>query len=241
MIDSIRVISFDLDDTLWEIWPVIDRAERILHEHICEAFPRIGENHGPADLRLHRNRLNEERPDLAHDLTELRRVSFERLLVEYGYDAAASHELVDRFLELRHDVTLFPDVLPALERLSNRFRLIAVSNGNADVIRLGIGRYFSGQVSARSAGVKKPDKKIFEQACALVDLKPEQILHVGDHPLEDVMGAQAAGLRAVWVNRRGSEWPHGESAHAEVSDLAQLVTLLEQSNPAKHRGGTDGS
>ena len=74
-----------------------------------------------------------------------------------------------------------------------------------------------------------------------MDLKPEQILHVGDHPLEDVMGAQAAGLRAVWVNRQGSEWPHGESAHTEVSDLAQLVTLLEQSNPAKHQGAIDGS
>jgi len=226
----IRAISFDLDDTLWAIWPVIDRAETALHEYICEAFPLIGQHHGPQDLRLHRNRLNEERPDLAHDLTELRRVSFERLLVRYGYDATASHALVERFLDLRHDVTLFPDVLPALEALSRKFRLIALSNGNADVVRLGIGRYFSGQVSARSAGVKKPDQRIFDQACALVELRPDEILHVGDHPLEDVMGAQQAGLQAVWVNRNGNEWPHGTSAHAEVSDLAQLVTLLVESD-----------
>ena len=53
---------------------------------------------------------------------------------------------------------------------------------------------------------------------------------MGDHPLEDVMGAQQAGLQAVWVNRNGNEWPHGTSAHAEVSDLAQLVTLLVESD-----------
>ena len=89
--------SFDLDDTLWAIWPVIDRAEAVLHEHICEQFPRIGAAHDVGDLRLKRNEIHQRRPDLAHDLTELRRVSFESLLQRYGYDPAASHDLIARF------------------------------------------------------------------------------------------------------------------------------------------------
>ncbi|MBT4395859.1 MAG: HAD family hydrolase, partial [Acidiferrobacteraceae bacterium] len=51
-------------------------------------------------------------------------------------------------------------------------------------------------------------------------------LHVGDHPLEDVIGAQQAGLKAVWVNRNGDDWTHDETPHAEVNDLAQLVEVL---------------
>ena len=223
-----RAISFDLDDTLWAIWPVIDRAEAVLHEYICESFPRIGESHDVGDLRLQRNEIHQQRPDLAHDLTELRRVSFESLLQRYGYDPEASHDLIARFLDLRHDVTLYPDVVPALSWLSERFTLIAVSNGNADISRLGIARFFQGQISARAAGVKKPDPVIFGKACELLAAKPAEVLHVGDHPVEDVIGAQQAGLRGAWVNRKGETWSHETAPHAVVEDLAQLVDLLDQ-------------
>ena len=224
---QVRAISFDLDDTLWAIWPVIDRAEAVLHEHIEARYPRIAKNHDRHDLRRLRNQLNDDRPDLAHDLTELRRVSFESLLLRYGYDAKDSHELVERFLELRHEVSLFPDVLPALEQLSRRFTLIAVSNGNADISRLGIGPFFSGQISARKAGVKKPDPRIFQAACSLIDARPEEVLHVGDHPVEDVIGARQAGLHAAWVNRTDGKWTHDHPGHVEVTDLDQLVKLCE--------------
>jgi putative hydrolase of the HAD superfamily len=223
----IQAISLDLDDTLWAIWPVIDRAEAVLHQHISETFPLIGQNHDAQDLRRLRNDVHQSRPDLAHDLTELRRVSFERLLNQYDYDPQASYDLVDRFLELRHDVTLYPDVVPALSALSKRFAVVAVSNGNADVSRLGIGSYFRGQISASTAGVKKPDRRIFHMACELLKTDPAHILHVGDHPLEDVIGAQQAGLRAAWVNRNGDDWTHDEKPHAEVHDLAQLVEMLD--------------
>ena len=83
---ALRAISLDLDDTLWAIWPVIERAEKALHDHICKAFPRIAEAQDAADLRLQRTEFYEQRPDLAHDLTELRRLSFELLLDRHGYD-----------------------------------------------------------------------------------------------------------------------------------------------------------
>ena len=225
---TLRAISFDLDDTLWAIWPVIDRAETALHDYICKTFPRIGETHGAGDLRLQRNEIYEQRPDLAHDLTELRRVSFELLLERHGYDPEASHDLIARVLELRHDVTLYPDVVPALVRLSERFPLIALSNGNADISRLGIAQYFQGQISARTAGVKKPDPAIFAMACDLLSAKPSEVLHVGDHPVEDVVGAQQAGLKGAWVNRAEATWPQETAPHLVVEDLTQLADLLDQ-------------
>ena len=51
---------------------------------------------------------------------------------------------------------------------------------------------------------------------------------MGDHPVEDVIGAQQAGLKGAWVNRNGETWSHQITPHAVVEDLAQLVDLLEQ-------------
>ena len=174
-----------------------------------------------------RNQIVETRPDIAYDLTESRRVSFAQMLESCGENPEDSHALMAYFLELRHEVELFPDVEPALKALSARYDLIALSNGNADVRRLSIGPLFKGQVSAASAGVKKPDHHIFAVGCEELGMDPGAVLHVGDHPLEDVLGAKDAGLSAVWVNRTAASWPHPQQPDAEVRDMAELVLLLE--------------
>tara|TARA_Y100000766_G_C18799924_1_gene552506 strand:- start:93 stop:788 length:696 start_codon:yes stop_codon:yes gene_type:complete len=224
---NVSVISLDLDDTLWSIWPVIDRAEDILYKHICEKFPLIGEDLNAQDLRKFRNNMHGDRPDLAHDLTELRRISFESLLEKYGYDPSYSHKLIEKFMDLRHDVDVFPDVLPALSDLSDRFKLVTLSNGNADISRLDIGKFFSGQINAKIAGVKKPDRKIFHMICKFFNIEPCNIVHIGDHPVEDVIGAKESGLHAVWMNRKGESWQHDMNPDAEISVLTELVSLLD--------------
>ncbi|MDP6947641.1 MAG: HAD-IA family hydrolase [Arenicellales bacterium] len=226
----IRAVSLDLDDTLWSIWPVIRRAEAELYRHMSECFPRITRHYDADDLRRVREEVYHSRPDIAHDLTESRRMSFEVLLSEHGYDTQASHDLIERFLDLRHQVELYPDVVPALERINTRFEVVALSNGNADVARLGIGCFFKAQISASEAGVKKPAREIFHLACATLETEPDAVLHVGDHPLEDVIGAQQAGLTAVWMNRSGDAWSHEQQPHLQVSDLAELAVLLIPEN-----------
>jgi putative hydrolase of the HAD superfamily len=101
-----------------------------------------------------------------------------------------------------------------------------LSNGNADINRLPISTYFNGQVSAADAGVKKPDAKIFTLGCKALDLEPESVLHVGDHPVEDVVGALDAGLTAVWVNRSAGVWEQQQKPSAEVTSMLGLVELL---------------
>ena len=75
-----------------------------------------------------------------------------------------------------------------LGRLAGRYRLAVVSNGNADVRKIGIDDYFAAVVNARSAGYAKPDKRIFEVACAGVGCPGEGGLHVGDDPDLGVRG-----------------------------------------------------
>lgn len=222
-----RAITVDLDDTLWAVEPVIRRAEAEVHALLAARYPRVVERFDVGDMEEVRLGVGREFPQLAHDLTALRRISLERMLEAAGYGTDGAELLMERFLELRHQVTLFPDVRPALEALSSRFPLVALSNGNADVFRLEIGRFFRGALSARSAGVSKPHPRIYHGAAELLALEPAEILHVGDHPVEDVQGAAGAGMATAWVNRDGRPWRGGEPGpDHRIGSLGELLSLL---------------
>ena len=88
---------------------------------------------------------------------------------------------------------------------------------------------FDAFVSARSAGAAKPAQPIFDAAVEAGGASAHETLHVGDHPEIDVDGARSAGLRAVWVNRNGTDWP-GALARPDgiVRDLEELDRLLAE-------------
>ncbi len=228
--NDIRTITLDLDDTLWAIHPVIRRAEERLYAWIGENYPRITEQFEPADIWEMRSEVIAEYSERAHDLTFLRRTVLSRIGQVAGYDDSYVDDAFAVFDEARNDVTLFPEARPALVSLRERFVLIAVTNGNANLEKIGIRDLFDGVVSAAMAGAAKPDRPIFDMAVALGGASAEQTLHVGDHPLYDVHGARDAGLRAVWVNRNGDEWPDDyHLPDAEVQNVGELDDLLGQS------------
>lgn len=225
--NDIRTITFDLDDTLWAIHPVIKRAEQHLYAWLGEHYPRITEMYELAEIRQIREQVIIESADRAHDLTYLRRVVLERIGSAAGYDTDFIDTAFDVFDEIRNDVDIFPEVIPALELLRDHFVLVAVTNGNANLEKIGIRHLFRDVVSAATVGVAKPARKIFDAAVRLGGANAAQTLHVGDHPAFDVNGARAAGLKTAWVNRSGEQWP-GESAvpDIEVAHVGELASLL---------------
>ena len=224
---TVRAITFDLDDTLWAIGPVIARAERKVYEEIRNHFPRVAERYAVEGIQNIRQQVLEKHPEIAHDLTEIRRVTFRRMLTDCGYNPDGSYALLQQFLQFRHEVEFFADAVPALRRLSERYPLVTITNGNADVERLGITQFFAGHISASSAGILKPDPRIFELACQMVKEDPSAVLHVGDHPVDDVLGALDAGFQAAWINRRADAWAYEREPHVEVQNLIELVELLD--------------
>ena len=85
----IRAISIDLDDTLWPIWPTIERAEDVLHAWLQAHAPRTAVlSATPGALREVRHHMDTHRPDLMHDLSALRRESIRVLLQRAGDDPA---------------------------------------------------------------------------------------------------------------------------------------------------------
>lgn len=225
---GIRTITIDLDDTLWPIRPVIERAEKRLYAWLSDHYPRITEKFSPESIRDVRNKVVLEHSDRIHDLSFLRRTVLGRMSEAAGYGTRMVDDAFAIFNEERNKVDVFPDVEPALMGLRQSFTLIAVTNGNANLDKIGLREMFDEVVSAASAGAAKPARHIFDTAVRAGGAVAEETVHVGDHPEHDVHGARQAGLRAVWVNRLGREWPQElPEPDGIVEDIAELAALLD--------------
>ncbi|HYJ39300.1 MAG TPA: HAD family hydrolase [Steroidobacteraceae bacterium] len=226
-IGAIRAICFDLDNTLWEIEPVLNRAERILADWLERRYPRIRERFTAAEVLEVRAALLVEQPHQAHDLSFLRRETIARCATEVGYKRDMAHEAFSVWHAARNQVEPYAEVIPALEKLKARFRLASLSNGNADLKVIGLAHHFEVTLSAGALGYAKPDPRAYTALAEALTLKPAEILFVGDEPHADVAGPRTAGMQTVWVNRGGVVWPDAlPAADASVTDLAGLTALL---------------
>jgi FMN hydrolase / 5-amino-6-(5-phospho-D-ribitylamino)uracil phosphatase len=221
-----RVISIDLDDTLWPVAPVIAAAEAALLSWLREHHPRAVLGATIDSMRNLRAGVAERFPQKGHDLTFLRRQALAEMFAAAGYrgGGAAAEDAFEIFLSERNRVEFYADVRPALERLRAKYRLFALSNGNADLERCGIAELFDGHITASAAGAAKPDARIFSHLLRTAGVPPSEVLHVGDDPLADVVGATQAGMQAIWINRDARTWPeHFAPPARTVTTLADIL------------------
>jgi len=232
---QLRALSFDLDDTLWEVEPVLRRAEGALDEWLKRHHPRLAALHVGADARALRSQVVLEHPERAHDMSWVRTEWLRRLAQASDHGPGVAEEAFGVFHAARNQVEPYPDVPGALAVLAGRYPLYALSNGNADIRRTALAPHFTLGVSAGEAGAAKPDPRIFAHLFARAGLRADAVVHVGDDPVTDVAGARAVGCRTVWVNRRGAAWPaHLQPPDATITRLDELVRLLE---PGAHEAG----
>jgi putative hydrolase of the HAD superfamily len=221
------VLSFDLDDTLWPVGPVIVAAEDALLRWLRAHHPETVSAHSVETLRELRAAVTDRYPGRGHDLTFLRHRALKDLFIAAGRSEAQADAHADEGLEVffaeRNRVQFYADVQPALTRLRSRYRLFAVSNGNADLARCGIADLFDGHITASGAGAAKPDARIFAALVRMAGVEAAQVLHIGDDPLADVVGATRAGMRAVWINRDAKKWPESFARPwRTISTLAEI-------------------
>ena len=226
MFSQVRVLCFDLDNTFWDVWPVIARAERAVHDWLIAHHPRIAERWTIEQMREARMALARSEPALAHDVTALRRESLLRQARELGEPESVGERAFEVFHAARNEVALFDDVTPALRALGSRYRLATLSNGNADLARIGLAPHFEICLTARDVGAAKPDPRAFAALLKRLRVSADQVAYIGDDPHADVAGARAAGLRSVWVNRGVFDWPEAlPVADLEVRSLTELAAL----------------
>ncbi len=223
----VKAVTLDLDDTLWPVWPTIERAEKALGDWLAGNAPGAAALLAdPAARHEIREHTAAARPELTHDLSALRLEAIRLALLRSGDDPLLAEPAFEIFFAARNRVTLFGDALPALEFLSSRYPLVALSNGNADIGLIGIGRFFKAAISARQVGVGKPDARIFHAAASAAGVRPSEVLHVGDDAALDVLAALDCGMQAVWVNREDHIWTHPVRPDETVATLAELCGLF---------------
>jgi putative hydrolase of the HAD superfamily len=228
MLNNITIIAFDLDDTLWPCVPTLERAEQTLYRWLQHHYPRITERHTAIQMVETRKQFMEQDERFTIDFSLMRQEFLKHLAIEAEYNPIeVSDGGFDVFYEARQEVSFYDDVLPCLERLQSKYRLGAISNGNANVEKVGLGHLIEHAVSASDLQVAKPDKQIFHHLVERFGASVEHVLYVGDHPHYDVVGSIEAGLQAVWVNRDDTTWPDDlPLPKYQVSDLHELELLL---------------
>jgi putative hydrolase of the HAD superfamily len=211
---SIKLITFDLDDTLWDTAPVIVSAEAMLRDWLAEHAPKLGPV--PVEhLWEIRSRLVEADPSLKHRISALRRRVLFHALEDAGYPKAEAQDLADQsfevFLHGRHQLDIFPEVVPTLEILTRSYTL---------------GVVFAFALCAEDIGIGKPDPAPFLEALKRGKAQAFEAVHIGDHPGDDIAGAQQAGLRAIWYNPGGKVWEGDKLPDAEIKTLTELPEVL---------------
>jgi putative hydrolase of the HAD superfamily len=226
----IRALTLDLDDTLWPVLPALERADRDVDAYLRQHYPDVARAWPIPAMRALRAEVAAERTDLAHDFTAQRHLTIRRAFAHCGIDEAPVEALWEIYFSARNSVEFFPESMAALQRLAGRWPIASLTNGNADLDRIGIRAHFAHHVCARDTGVPKPDPRIFLAAAERFGLSAAEILHVGDDPELDVVGAREAGLRTAWVNRAGHPWPGalGRAPDIDVRHMGELVDWLEK-------------
>lgn len=235
----LRAFCFDLDNTLWDVWPVIMRAERAMYDFLAARYPKTVASLTIEALREVRNEVALEFPQMAHDFTFLRKQSLRKLAQLHAYPDCLVDEAFDVFICSRNEVTFYDEVLPALETLRSSFRLFTASNGNADLRKIGVAHLFERSVAARDVGAMKPDPRIFVKAIEGTDLALDEVAYVGDDPVMDIVGARQAGMVPIWINRTQMQWPADlEPPKYSITSLTELVEVAGQlgRSPINHSG-----
>jgi len=225
---DIKCITFDLDDTLWDCHPVILRAEKLLYQWMEQYFPKVSHNFAFQELIAHREGYCKQFPSMQHNCTWLRKKWLMHLAVKYEYPKKFVEDGFSIFWKARNKVSLFKGVHEILHYAKERYQVLSITNGNADIHEVGIGDYFHHSISASEEGSAKPAPPIFRRALMLASVSADKAIHVGNDPIRDIQGAAAIGMKTVWVNMSRAKWTGPLEPDAEINHISQLKQVLEK-------------
>ena len=230
---EIRLITFDLDETLWPLQPTLAKADRAATQWLIERVPEYEQFVTSGGIVEIRDLVLSEDQELRFQVSRLRLGILNRALQHLGLSQAQALEFAqaafDIFIKKRQEVELFPGMKEVLKRLSRRYVLGALTNGNADIERVGFDHPFAFFYNAESVGRGKPYPDMFLAALEFSQVQPEESIHIGDSLSMDVVPAQDLGMHALWANFSGLEKPIDQVVRFEarsVEDIEPCVSRI---------------
>lgn len=229
----VKALTFDLDDTFYDNHPYIRHAVDEQYAFMQQHYPQVKEKPKSFWWQI-RAQVLRDNPEYCSDMIRLRRESLTRGLSQCGLSGDALKKAVEdtynHFYHLRSDFVVRDQVKQILGKLAAKYPIVAITNGNVDLERIGLAEYFDLVLHASVEQPMKPNPCMFRKAQNFLNLEPEQILHVGDNLEKDVWGAINSGFRAGWYADNREMFINQENAtvlpDVEFSDLDELVELL---------------
>ncbi len=230
MTKRIKVITFDLDDTLWDNRPVITKAETDTRRWLENKAGNIDWGSFEDFLDLRKDLIKKD-PAIRWDISKLRKEIF-KIKIKHIDSVKKRENLADQafkiFMEKRHEINLYPGVKKCLSSLSKKYILGVLTNGNADIYKFEFGKYFSFSISSLEAKNNKPNRAHFDKAVELVgDITFNEMLHIGDHQINDIFAAHQLGISALWFNNIDAEWVQNFKKPDEFDDWSKLQKIIE--------------
>lgn len=227
-----KLITFDLDDTFWDIAPVIIKAEKDTRKWLHKEVGEI-EWGSMSDFLGIREELIKTTPSLEWDISMLRKEIYKQKLKALIPDESERDQMINKaysmFLEKRHEVTFYEGVYDAIKSLASKYHLGILTNGNADIYKYDIGKYFDFSKNSFDVKDNKPNKSHFESAKnAYKDISYNEIIHIGDHQINDVFGAHDLGIKAIWFNNKYDKWSQSFDKPDEFSNWNDCTKLIEE-------------
>jgi putative hydrolase of the HAD superfamily len=175
---------------------------------------------------------------LASVVKEYRFNSWNNALIVFGIDdEQLARKLSQQFMIVRNIMhVLYPDSLPALEKLKQDLKLGLITNGAPDIqwkkIRGGkLESFFHAITISGEYGIGKPDPRLFHAALSKLKSEPDQAIMIGDSLKSDIKGAKETGIPCIWINRKGLKRDVDEpEPDFEIADLNELYAILELFN-----------
>jgi putative hydrolase of the HAD superfamily len=227
---GIKLITFDLDDTLWDNVPTIKKAEIDTRKWIEERVGKIDWGDFNDFINL-REELIKDDPVIEWDISKLRKEIFKKKLAHVKPQSLRNkivEEAFGIFIKKRHEIKLFNGVENALDSLSKKYFLGVLTNGNADVYKFAIGKYFEFSISSLEAKNSKPHRAHFDMAISqMEDVSFNEILHIGDHQINDILFAYNLGIDVLWFNNNNAEWVQDFKKPQEFSSWDLLPKIIE--------------
>ncbi|MEZ8826700.1 5-amino-6-(5-phospho-D-ribitylamino)uracil phosphatase YigB [Vibrio amylolyticus] len=229
-LSPIKAMTFDLDDTLYDNRPIIRRVESEITQWLHQEYP-VSANKPYAWWQQVKLEVASLDPMLKHDVTRWRFEQIQQGLIKLGLDKgparSAAQATIEKVLMLRSQFEVPRESHRVLKLLSERYPLVAITNGNVDVSKIGLDDYFSLTLKAGPDGKAKPNADLFSKASAFLSVAPKDILHIGDHLITDVAGAKRNGFQACWYNDQDTNlMQHPKSRTLPDVEINQLDSLL---------------
>lgn len=229
--NSLQLITLDLDNTLWDVEKTIRAAEQDLVQWLAQHANAAHKIYTSSDIVDLRNQTLQRHANLRHDLSRLRIEILFSVMRAAQYPADAARKLAEAAFEVffagRNRVVFFPHALEMLKTLSARYPIYALTNGNADTKRTGISQYLRGAISSAQVGASKPDPRMFQTALDQAGVQAHRCVHIGDHLDDDIKGAKAVGMHSIWVNLNNAQSIEKTLKPSyEVNQLNEIVSAV---------------